>query len=429
MSPTAAVRAALRERPVLANSTAVVALRAANLGARLLLLFTIAHQVAPASFGLLVFAMSVAEIGKVVADFGMDTLAIREYAMERAPGAHAGFAAGLAAAKLVLGLVVVAGLAAWFAFTASPEQAQLGFILSASALTSLFVNFSIDWFQGRLRVARVLVPVLALNGALALTGVLVLPHLHDLRVQALAFPLIETATGLVLLVRLRGEGLLAKPHFAFERVAPLVVASLPIALTAIVIMTYSRLDVLMLAKKLDAAAVGQYGMAFRLTEPFQIAAAAFGLSVFSRFSAWFGAASPAPLRPQVLRYVGATLAYGLAAAFALGVVAPLVVVRWFPAYAPGVPVLRILSGVLVVRSLNATLAGILQGAGRFRWLTALAMWNLLFFFVLLTVLIDRQGATGAALAGLVGEGVNSLLMLALVSLVVGRHERRVADGR
>src|SRR5204862_1744400 len=71
----------LGARPVLANTAALVVLRGSNLALRLGLLFLIARAVLPPEFGRLVLALSVAELGKVLADFGMDTLAIREYAL------------------------------------------------------------------------------------------------------------------------------------------------------------------------------------------------------------------------------------------------------------------------------------------------------------------------------------------------------------
>ena len=420
---------ALLDRPVLANSAALVALRATNLLARLLLLFAIAHQVPPAIFGLVVFALSVAEIGKVVADFGMDTLAIREYAAEPSSSSHARFAASLAAAKLVFGAGVYAALAAWFAWTATREQAGLGIIVGATALTSLLVNFSLDFYQGRLRVARVLPPVLVSNAALTLVALLAVPRLHDLRAQAALFPAIEAVTGLVLLAWLRREDLLARPWLAFERVPDLVRHSLPIAATGIVIMIYSRLDVLVLSSRLDSRAVGHYGMAFRLTEPFQLAAAAFGLSVFSRFSTWFHAPHAGALRGSARRYLAATLGYGLATALALNLLAPPVIERLLPDYVPGLPVLRILSAALVFRSLNATLAGIIQGAGRFRLLTGIALWNLALVFALLCWLVDRYQAPGAALALLAAEAVNTAIQLGVVVRIVSEHERSVTHVR
>ena len=88
--------------------------------------------------------------------------------------------------------------------------------------------------------------------------------------------------------------------------------------------------------------------------------------------------------------------------------------------------LRILAATLVFRSLNATLAGIIQGAGRFRLLTGIASWNLVLVFALLSVFVPRFGAPGAALALLAGEGLNSVIQLLVVARLVAQHERTAA---
>ena len=425
--PSMGARAVSRWRaawnhPVLSNTAALVVVRAANLGARVLLLLLIARQVPPSSFGLIVLALSIAEIGKVVADFGMDTLAIRQYAAGT-PESHSRFAASLAAAKLIFGAAVYLGLIGILGVTQPAAQARLGWIIGSTVLTALLVNFSLDYFQSRLAARRVVVPVLLSNAAITASALLLLPATDDLRLMVAFFPVIEAVTGVVLLARLGREGLLEKPRLAFDRVPALVRRSLPIAATAIMIMTYSRMDVLVLSSRLNAAAVGAYGLAFRLTEPFQIAAATFGLSVFARFSSWLQRPLATPLRDQVLRYGFATLAYGVLAGLLLGAVAPPILERLLPQYAPSIPVLRILAGALVFRTLNATLAGILQGAGRFLLVAELAIWNLVFFFFLLQWLVGLYQAPGAALALLIGEAVNSVLQIGLVAREVSRNER------
>jgi O-antigen/teichoic acid export membrane protein len=82
----------------------------------------------------------------------------------------------------------------------------------------------------------------------------------------------------------------------------------------------------------------------------------------------------------------------------------------------------------VFRSLNATLAGIVQAAGQFRALAVLAGWNLGMVFALLSWLVPRDGAEGAALALLLGEGINCTFQLAWVARIVSRRERTI-DGR
>ncbi|HXS83859.1 MAG TPA: polysaccharide biosynthesis C-terminal domain-containing protein [Methylomirabilota bacterium] len=435
MSPCATSARLQAARPVLANTSALVILRGSNLAVRLGLLFLIARAVQPQDFGRLVLALSVAEVGKVLADFGMDTLAIREYALAADRGAVSRFAGSFAAGRVVCAALVQSGLIAWFLLTQAPEQAAVGVILSFSVWTSLLQGFSLDWFQGRLRVPRVVWPVLTANVLGGAAAAFVASSAPGLGIKALALPALELLVGGVLLFALRREESWALGAPSVERMRALLRASLPIAITAILIMLYSRLDVFVMAGRLPAVDLGRYGIAMRLTEPFQIAAAVFGLSVYSRFAAWFSApearaAAPAAgtLGPSAVRYAAGTLAYGVTVGALLAVVGPVVLAKFLPAYLAAVPPLRLLAGALVFRSLNATLAGIIQAAGRFRALALLAAWNLALVFVLLLVLVPRAGAEGAALALLLGEGLNTVFQLVWVARIVSRRERSAADG-
>jgi O-antigen/teichoic acid export membrane protein len=351
----------------------------------------------------------------------MDTLAIREFAADAGRESHARLAATLAAAKVLFGAAVYAALAAWFAWKGPREQAELGLIIGATVLTALLISYSIDWFQARLRIARVFAPVALLNSLFAAAAVLLVPRLHDLRLQVALFPALELVSGLVLLVWLRREDLLAPPLFAFDRVRALALQSLPIAMTGLLIMFYSRLDVLVIAAKSGHEAVGQYGIAFRLTEPVHIAAGAFALSIFSRFSAWFRNPAGISLAGKALRYVSVAMVYGITCALTLGLLAPPVIERFFPQYAASIPLLRLLALTLVFRSLNATLAAIVQGAGRFYVLTGLTAVALASLFVSLQVLVGRFGPSGAAYSLLLVEGCAVVLQaIVVVRLVTGR---------
>lgn len=416
---------ALAGKPIVANSVALVVLRGSNLAIRLGLLFLIARAVPPASFGILVFALSVAEIGKVLADFGTDTLAIRGFAVENDPEVHRDQAASLAGTKLVLSGAVFIALAVWLGMSQPAEGAAIGWILAATVLTAPLVNLPIDWFQARLQIRNVLPAVLVVHALLALVALFVIPRVHDLRTLALAFPAVELATGLVLFGALRGEAHgLGPTGLDFAALPTLVRRGLPIAATAFLVMAYSRLDVLVLSRTLDPATVAYYGIAFRITEPFQIVAASFGLSVFSRFTMWFRD-SAGFLRTSATRYLAATFAYGLVCAALLLLVAPPLIARLLPAYEPAVPILRLLAIALVFRTVNATLAGILQGAGRFRLLTGIAAWNLVLVFALLALFVPRFGAPGAALALLLAEALNTAVQTAFVFRTIGAIPRTV----
>lgn len=407
---------------VLGNGLALVVLRAGNLVTRLVLSFVLARDLPTATFGAIVLALSVAEVGKVVADFGMDTIAIREYAASResSPGR---FASTLALGKWLGGLIVCTALVVGWVASGEAADPWIGIVLALTVPASLLSNHALDWFQARLRVAPLVVPVTIVNACSIVVAWWVVPHLPGPRMQVLCFPAFELAIGLVLAGAFARERAGARFEWPTRgEVHALVRRSAPVALTAIVIMLYSRLDVLVLARLLPAESVARYGLAFRLTEPFQIVAAAFGLSVLSRFARAF--AEPGPVAALALRHVGWLVGYGIGVAVLLLVFAPPLVERLLPDYAPALPVLRVLAVALAVRSLNAALAGILQGAGRFRLLTGFAFWNLLVIGVLLHVLVGAYGVVGAALALLVGEVLNSLVQGVAVFGTVRTHDRK-----
>lgn len=404
------------------NGIALVVLRAGNLATRLVLLFVLARDLPTPTFGAIVLALSVAEVGKVVADFGMDTIAIREYASSRAP--HPGrFASTLALGKWIGGGVTFAVLALGWAWNGMASDPWLGIALALTVPTSLLTNHALDWFQARLCIAPLVVPVVIVNVIAIAFAWCVVPHLQGPHPAALCFPAFELAIGLVLAIlfaRERGGDRFEWPRA--RELRALVRQAWPVGITAIFIMVYSRLDVIVLARLLPPETVAHYGMAFRITEPFQIVAAAFGLSVLSRFAAAF--AEPRPVAATALRHIAVLLAYGVGVGGALMWLAPPLVLRLLPDYEPALPVLRVLAATLAVRSLNAALAGILQGAGRFRLLTGFAFWNLAVIGALLHILVGTHGVVGAALALLLGEILNSLAQGVAVFMTVRAHDRK-----
>jgi len=421
---------------VLANTGALLVLRGSNLALRLGLLFLIARAVQPPEFGRLVLALSVVEVGKVLADFGMDTLAIREYALAADRAAVGEFAASFAWCRILCALVVQTAVVAWFLAMQPPATALVGVVLSFTVWTSVLQGFSLDWFQARLRVLRVLWPALTANLLGGLAAAYAVVQLPGLEAKAIVLPALELLVGGVLLLALRGEEAWTFGRPSAARMRALWRASVPIAVTAILIMLYSRLDVFVMAGQLPAVDLARYGIAFRCTEPFQMAAAVFGLSVYSRFVAWFKppdgtGAVPASstLGPAVLRFVGGTLVYGVAVAVGISALAPAAIARFLPGYVTAVPPLLLLAVVLVFRTLNATLAGIVQAAGRFHAMALLAAWNLALVFVLLLILVPRAGAEGAALALLFAEGINTVFQLVWVSRIVSRHGVGLPSGR
>src|SRR4051794_21622943 len=99
---------------VFSNSVSLIVLRGSTTATRLLILFIIARFSAPKEFGLISYAIAVTEIAEVIADFGIDTMALREFAIMRDETAQRTFAKTVAIAKLLCTTIIYVAVVSFF---------------------------------------------------------------------------------------------------------------------------------------------------------------------------------------------------------------------------------------------------------------------------------------------------------------------------
>jgi O-antigen/teichoic acid export membrane protein len=389
---------------------AIVMLRGTTMGTRLLVLFIIARFASPAEFGVISFALAVAEIVKGMADFGVDTFAIRELALREGEQQEI-FASIAAATKLFTGLIAYPLLVLFFLLQ-NKSHVQLGAELGLLVLTGLWCNMYIDYFQARLRVREIVAPVIVNNVATVIVAAAVFWIKPTVNAGVLILPLSEAFNAWVLSRQFNRELLLARQYVSFREVRLLLRRSMPIAGTLIISMVYTRLDVFALTVFLDATIVGYYGVAFRLTEPFQLLAIAFASSSYSYLSLAL-ANNRQDISRLVIRYSLGMLGYGLVSCALLAVLAPYVIQRVLPNYVPAIPILRVLAAAIVFRAVNGYLTSVLHAYGYFARVTAVATWNLLVIVVALLALVPPWGAIGAALSLLIGEMINTIIQASM----------------
>jgi len=298
-------------------------------------------------------------------------------------------------------------------------------VLGLLVLTGVWGNLYVDYFQARLRVKQVFLPVVLVNVATIVAAAAFL--MVDRRViPGIAILPLSEAVSLSILARYFNRELgFAKGRVQLAASLQLLRRSLPVAGTLIIAILYTRLDVLILGSFVDVATVGYYGVALRMTEPFQLMMAALAISMYSHLSTTL-ATSRQNIRHLIVRYGLGTIAYGFASCMVLAVVAPIAIRSLLPKYGPAIPVLQVLAVAVIFRTLNACLTSVIHAYGRFAWVTAVATWNLFAIGLLLWILIPKLGAPGAALALLVGEMMNTLIQSIMVSgLVSSKRETLV----
>ncbi len=404
-------------RPIITNTAALILLRGTTVGTRVLAMFLIARFAAPNDFGNLAFLLSVVEITKIIADFGLDTLAVRELAIKNQVELAQAFINSLAVAKLIGGTLAYITIVIALGFRQDSIQLEV-VLLGVLLLTSLWSNLAINYFQARLRIADILAPIIFTNAITIILIALMSVFRPSLLLGIAILPLSELVTTSILLRRLHKEVRILPSLWRFREIIPLIRYSLPIAATAILVTLYTRLDVVILKNLLGAETVGYYALAFRMTEPFLLVVSAFGMSVYSHISVALVSNLKKQVRFLVVRYAVGSLVYGLLCCILLIFLAPIIIKVFLPAYVQAIPILQILTLALVFRTLNTPLNNTVLAAGKFTWVTSIATFNLIMISSLLFYFVPWLGAQGAALSLVIGEVVNTIIHLVIIKEIL-----------
>jgi O-antigen/teichoic acid export membrane protein len=392
---------------IFSNSIAVLLLRGTTIFTRIAALFVIAKLTNSQAFGMVSIAVALAEIGKVVADFGTDTLSLKEYAIDADPGRLQVFAGTVAKTKLLCCSVVYTALAAYFLVVEPLPNALIGMVAGLLLITTSASNFSINYFQARLRIPEILWPIIA-NNVLALCLVALALSLYPSALLGVAIlPAAEAVNALILYRYFNKNVRLGKAQQI--DVWALMQRGLPIAISIIIVAIYTRLDVIVLEKFFDKSIVGEYGIAFRCTEPFQLVTSAFAITAYSHLSAILDKRKFTEANKFILKYGAMIFSYGLGICLVLLLVAPPLIQAFLPQYQNSIPILRILAAAIVFRTPTASLTCMIQAYGHYRWITYVSVWNLGFIAVMLAILVPRMSSIGAAYSLLIGEVVNVLI--------------------
>jgi O-antigen/teichoic acid export membrane protein len=406
----------IRNRPILANTFGTLVVRGSTTGTRLIATFIIAQAITPSVFGVIAFVLAMTEIAKSIADLGVDTFTLRHLAITSERNAQKQFLGIVAFTKLISGVVTYSiFIGILFAFYGNNLGFYSGALLGLLIYTSLGTNLAIDYFQAQLRVHSIALPISVVN----VCSVLVLywfslSHISPLAL-ILVLPISEAISAIILLALLRHE-----TNFAFsisiDDVLKLLRHSAPIAVTTILVIAYTRLDVIFLNQLADSTAVGYYSIAYRITEPFQLVAVTFSISIYSHLSQLF-ILQPLLFRRKAIQYVLVMLGYGLVSCMLLIFVAPYLIEIFLPKYIAASPIMYVLAVALVVRGVNTSLTAVIQALGQYSSITIVALVNMILISLLLWLLLTEYGAIGAAFALLIGEIINTTIQLILFSKI------------
>lgn len=414
------------DNTLLSNTASSIIIRGTTTLTRILVLFIIANYTTPQFFGIITFAVAIVEITKVIADFGVDTYAIREYARTNDHDFDRLLASTILKTKITNSFVTYIVLILIIWLTQNTDYVVLVIIIGLMIFTGVWNNFSLDYFQAQLRTSTVVIPLSIVNILLVIIEIVLFSIQAHIFIVIAVLPIAEAANGWILYRIFKRYTNFKYQAVSHSSIFRLLRNTLPVGSTMIVVMLYTRLDVVVLSSFFDAAIVGYYGLAFRITEPFQMVAAAFAASVYSHISATH-TVSEQQTRYLSKRYIIGIISFGTLSCATLLSLTPPIISHMLPEYLPALPIIQILAIAIVFRALNGCLSSIIQAHGFFSRITITAIFNFFCIGGLLIVFVPYKGASGAALALLLGEVINTIIQTVILIHISASNRDRISS--
>lgn len=407
-------------KKILHNSILTALIRGSSFGVRIVALLIAAHFSTPAVFGTIALFFTIAEIARLVADFGVDTYSMRGYAASRDKLLLAETVRAASSAKLTLG-ALTAAVSAAIMYASRPDAAALVAPFALMVFSPLVMNLPVNYFIAKMR-GRYVAVFIAVCGLLSLAVFSACyAWTSGAPISFFVIPAAEAFVGLALIARVP---LMRRnvPDLDFKAMSKLLKLSAPIGAATVLGIAYGRMDVFFLEKFRTAQELGLYSFAVRMVEPFQFIAGALAVNAYSHISAAIQS-SAGDGRKTSLRYRKVMAIYALLAFIVVVLLASFVVDAVFPAYRDTTALLLVAAVALTVKCGNLVTTSAIQALGKFKFITLVAFWNFAFLAAAMLMLVPRLGAYGALLAVLAMEAVNFGMQNFYLKNLFGKFER------
>jgi O-antigen/teichoic acid export membrane protein len=374
---------------------------------RILCIFVLAKTSPKEFFGLISFAVSTAEIFKVLADLGIDTFSIREFSISNDQKHKSILSTNFAAIKFLFGSIATIILIA-LAIVNGQHDIFTYIITIVLTWTALLINLPINFFHSASRTKELLLPLIGtFIASISVVGFLWFNQIH-FTIIAACLPLYELLSVLVLYAFLGKEVRLKFNNFSITLAKNILRKSLPVAITMIMATIYTRLDMLALNYWSNKIEMANYGIAYRVTEPFLFVGAAFSISVYSYMSNMLASASSRQkVVKSIIKNLSLALAYSAIAFLISFFLTPLSFQLFLKEYTTAIPVIQILSVAMVFRVMNTALTSIIQAYGYYTLITWIATGNLFLAAIMIILASAHLNAISVSMILCATEIVNT----------------------
>jgi PST family polysaccharide transporter len=357
--------------------------------------------------------VAAAEMLRFVADFGIDTLTFRDFAINKGRKQQGVLASNIAVIKVIFGLVVYTLMLIGILVSKYHSSMLLGSLAGLLLLTALWSNLSINYFQSQSRTRELVIPISIMSFVTIILILLSVGMKLGTIVMFATIPFSEVISTILLLKYLRKQIFISKKYLSFPKMKKLVKASFPLAITSILVIIYTRLDILVLGSFSTKLDVGYYGIAYRITEPFQFISAAFAISIYGNISNRILFEKEKVLN-AIKKYIAISIVYAISVSLFLFMASPFFVNAFLPKYIPCLPIVNMLSIALAFRIINSCLTSIINAYGEYNKITIVCVWNLIFICLLLY--LSRENISAMVIASILAsvEFLNMIIQMSLL---------------
>jgi O-antigen/teichoic acid export membrane protein len=388
-----------------------VVIRVLNLAIGVVVTALVVRRLGEAGYGQWSTVLIVLTLIGLIANFGMETIALQEAAREP-EREHEWIGAVMMVRLLILGPVVALSVAAVLALQQSHDMLLAGLIL---VLTTPFSGAGALALVFRLRVKN-LVPMLVLTLRSVLWAIAVAVvywqggGLVELAIGLSATTAIGTIVQSIAAIRLADR--LPRPSRA--KLAPLLRASIPVGISGMLILAYARIDQVLVFSIAGNKAAGLYGSVYNVLDQSHFVP----ISILTTLAPVMAASWPGD-RARLLRTARLTAelmavaSFG-ALAFAIVAAKPLVKAIFGAHFVDAAPALPVLGGAFVLICFGYLNGNLLVVLGLQRKLLLVSLAALAVNLVGNVIAISEFGFMGAAWMTLVTELVVFASTLTLI---------------
>jgi len=407
------------------NAAALLLGKASFVGLRLAALYMLASRIPRETFGAIAFGLTIAEMSRVLGDWGGDTLGLHRYSNKKAGTALSAFQIGLKVRFLSSIVAFTASIIAISCLTNIESKATL-LILSLMPLTSLWLNTAVNWLQARGELRSNVWPLLLIGFISLLAQYFLSQENTGINMQLAALLGCEVAIVLFLIVvvhkSVRSLAGSYKPETVLDWTAiyEWLRDAAPIAGASILAIAYTRVDQVYIAKTCNSSILGSYTFAVRLIEPLVFIAAALSITIYSKAAYIAHDKGPYSIdfKNIIINSTKKMLAISLGMAIVLVLLAAFLIPYKFSSFSNSKNILFIFSLLIVFRVMNLSCTALIQGAGQFKKIFNLTIFNLTYVPLCVMTLGWYYKADGVAFGVAWAEATNCIIQATMLYRII-----------